>query len=1030
MWKRLKIQVMRWRSVEIAAVFVTLAVISLQLTGALQLLECAVLDHWFRLRPSEPIDPRVVIVTIDEKDISRFKSWPIDDATLAKLLDNIKQQDPVAIGLDLYRNLPVEPGHQELLKVYESTPNLIGIQKMLSNTNGPVVEPPSVLAKLNQVAACDLVLENDGKVRRYLLSIRVDEEKTHLTLGTKLALTYLETLNIKLATDSSKEILKLGKAKFVPLQDNEGGFVRADVGGYQILANFRNSHPGVTKIPVFDVLENRIPSDLMRGKVVLVGSVAESFSESFYTPYTDSVNTAWSGVELHADLTSQILSAALDNRQLLRGISEPLGWLWILLWSNVGAALGWESKPRHRVKLKQRTQSGSLLLVVGVLLPSVIISLFVCTYLLFLTGWWVTVIAPALALISATFLSRGYLLLRSLQLSHKALANYATTLELKVKERTQELLEKNLALEAAKQEAESANKAKSSFLANVSHELRTPLNAILGFSQILARDEQLTSDQKQHIEIINRSGKHLLELINDVLSMSKIEAGRTILVKKTVDFYALLDSIHKMLQLRASSKGLDLKFELVGNIPQYIYIDENKLRQILINLLGNAIKFTTVGSVTLKVKLMETQIQQILTSPQHQKTPTYRTNELHSSLDVLRETVKRYFSAQQAVLSKNLSDKIKLLNIPQHRKLSKIQNSSLSQEASLYYSDYNDVVESIDNNYRLVFDVTDTGAGIASQDLDKLFNPFVQTQLGRQSMEGTGLGLAISREYVKLMGGDIIVSSILNQGSTFCFDIKFDLANYTSLEYAAPTQQITGLAKNQPRYRILIAEDVQENRLLLIKLLEPVGFEVRQAINGREALEIWENWHPHLILMDMRMPVMDGYEATKKIRMLEHLKKMSGNYNELLPAAFVSKCCDTIIIAVTASTFEEQKEEFTKAGCNSFIGKPVCERTLYEQIGKYLNVKYTVASDSKIEPKITTKEIPTLELDRDSLSVMSDEWIEKLHYAAISLNDQTIIELIEEIPKTETYLMDTLANLVDNFRLDIIAKCIENLNHD
>lgn len=1035
MWKKLKIQILRYLGIEMTSVFVTLTIISLQLTGTLQFMECAILDQWFAARPGEPADSRIVIVTIDENDISRFKSWPIDDRTLAQLLNKIKQQQPAVIGLDLYRNLPVEPGHQELLEVYESTPNLIGIQKILSNNNGPVVEPPPVLATRDQIAACDLVLESDGKVRRYLLAVRdKSKTKTYLTLGAKLALTYLEKQNIKQIYDGKKQALKLGKAKFVPMEDSEGGFVRVDVGGYQILANFRNSHSSVTKIPLLDVLENRVPSNLMTGKVVLVGSVAESLSERFYTPFTRDVNTAWSGVELHADLTSQVLSAALDSRQLLRGISEHLGWLWIFFWSSVGATIGWGVKIRlnrfyfkkHRVS-EVVTQCSSLIFTISILLPGAILSLLLSAYSLFLSGWWVNVVAPLLGLTSATLGSKLYLLVRSLQLSHKALANYASDLELKVKERTQELVEKNIALEIAKQEAESANKAKSTFLANISHELRTPLNAILGFSQILAREEKLTLDQRQHIEIINRSGKHLLELINDVLSMSKIEAGRTMLVERAFDLYALLDAIQKMLQLRANSKNLNFNFELIGDIPQYIITDESKLRQILINLLGNAIKFTSYGGVTLRVKLQTAEVSNLIksqiTSQPNLYTISKKKKSQENSFTLLQESIKNYFFTKQTILPKSLYQNLfgqryryyKMLRRKYERKPSK-----QAPESSNFDYDID-----IDNKQHLVFEVIDTGYGIASEDLEKLFNPFVQTQLGRQSMEGTGLGLAISREYVKLMGGDIMVSSILNEGSTFQFDIKFDYATYTSLENAAPTQQVTGLEKNQPCYRILIAEDVEESRLLLVKLLEPIGFEVRIAINGEEAVKIWENWRPHLVFMDMRMPIVDGYEATRRIREIERIeKKLEEKHN--LSRVIQDKSFQTIIIALTASTFEEQQDHFIKIGCNAFIGKPVSETLLYEQMARYLDVKYISTSTSCIKHKQENKpQEASLELTPEQLITMSSEWIDKLHYAAISLNDQSITELIKDIPETQNLLAETLTNLVDNFRLDIIAKCID-----
>lgn len=432
MWKNLKSQFLRGRGIGTIVIGVTGAVLALQCSGTLQLLESAVLDRWFRLRPLEFGASRVVIVTIDEADISRLGHWPMSDATLAKLLEKLKQQQPTAIGLDLYRNLPVEPGHQELLKVFASTPNLIGIKKALSNANGPAVDPPPILQDRDQVAASDLVLDADGKVRRHLLSVRNYQGKTIMTLGTKLALGYLEGQNIQpKASGKDGTLIKLGKAKFRPLQENEGGYVRADVGGYQILANFHKIHGGVPKISITDVLEDRIPANLMRGRIVLIGTFAASLGDKFYTPYTTDFRKAWSGIELHADLASQILSAALDGRQLLRGVPETLGWFWVLLWSSVGAMLGWRVRSPCWVVI--------VILVVGG-------SLMGSAYLFFLGGWWVTVASPFLALVSAGLVSRGSLLWRELQLSHQDLENYAQTLEVKVQERTQELAEKELFL--------------------------------------------------------------------------------------------------------------------------------------------------------------------------------------------------------------------------------------------------------------------------------------------------------------------------------------------------------------------------------------------------------------------------------------------------------------------------------------------------------------------------------------------------------------------------------------------------------
>ncbi|WP_245912489.1 CHASE2 domain-containing protein, partial [Brunnivagina elsteri] len=831
---------------------------------------------------------------------------------------------------------------------------------------------------------------------------------TILTLGAKLALTYLEAKNIQPQHEGKDGILKLGKATFVPLQDSEGGYVRADVGGYQILANFRKSQQGVTKISISDLLADRVPANLLKGKIVLIGSTAESISERFYTPYSSSVHSAWSGLELHADLTNQILSAALDNRQLLRGMPDKLGWLWILHWSIVGAILGWEIKSR-RLRITSDSQFKWKVILFAIASASLVSS----AYLLFLVGWWVPVASPMLGLVSAALVSRIYLLWQRLQLSYKALANYTQTLEMKVCDRTQELMEKNLALEKAKQQAESANVAKSTFLANISHELRTPLNAILGFSQILSHDKDLRREQQQQIEIINRSGKNLLELINDVLSMSKIEAGKTVLVEKTFDLYILLDSIQQMLQLRAKTKGLEFKFELVGNIPQYIYSDEGKLRQVLINLLTNAIKFTERGSVTLRVQLQieakKNQIQQPNSDFTHPKiinnVATHQTinDSLFSiNIETLQHEIVNYQNnylswaksqqqliiqgirllKNQNILSPEKSEKLIFHNaaslLEQEYSHERNYTSHLLDEYSQVNSN-NDTFESEISDY-LIFEIADTGLGILPEDIDTLFNPFIQTDIGRKSTEGTGLGLAISREYVKLLGGDIKVESLPNQGSNFSFNIKYRLATASESEIKVRHKTVIGLTIKQHKYRILIAEDIVENCLLLIKLIEPLGFEIQQANNGREAVKIWENWHPHLILMDIRMPDVDGYQATKIIRELEKELKQE---NSDLPS--------TVIIALTASTFDEQKKNIFQAGCDDFIGKPFPEEQFYETIARYLEVNYKY----EIEPKLVTnkKEIAVpLKLTTDLLSVMPLEWIERLHFASLSLNDQLAIE--------------------------------------
>ncbi|MBD2363905.1 CHASE2 domain-containing protein [Anabaena minutissima FACHB-250] len=428
-WQKLKKSLKKWQGTLIITPCVAGLVIAGSNIGILRILEWATLDQLFRLRPQESVDNRIVIVTIDEPDIQHVKQWPMSDRVMAKMIRNIKAQQPRAIAIDIYRDLPVEPGHPELVKEFQNTPNFIGIEKVAGNP----IAPPPILAKQGQVAANDLLLDTDGKIRRGIILLGKPDQSLAQGLGVKLALTYLEKSGIELTEiNADKQIYGLGKAKFVPLSSNDGEYNQADMGGYQILMNYRGGLESFPHISLTDVLENRIPANFIRDRLVLIGAKAPSLNDNYSTPYNNNLffpTELIPGVVVHANITSQIISAAIDGRPMMRATVKPLNWLLIFFWSGYSATLG-------AIYIKRRWLTiGGLLLALVIILSS--------AYVAFLSGWLIPVFTPILTVISALIIGLMQVLWQNLMLSYRQLEDYARNLEIKVKERTAELADAN-----------------------------------------------------------------------------------------------------------------------------------------------------------------------------------------------------------------------------------------------------------------------------------------------------------------------------------------------------------------------------------------------------------------------------------------------------------------------------------------------------------------------------------------------------------------------------------------------------------
>ena len=798
-----------------------------------------------------------VIVGIDERSLKEFGQWPWPRYRIARLLEKIQRHHPLSVGLDILFAEPdrTSPLHlqQDMEQDFQIQIHFQGLPDYLLDNDrvlaeslaaghyvlgypfifgdlalasvakchmhplNPVIrthpDDPALIDCLPKAGAVECILPLLADAASGSGFINVVSDPDGVVRRAPLIIRYQDNIYASLALATLIKAINPDQSNMLPavIRMNSSGIESLQVGKHvvpvdargQLMVKLYRSWNAVGSISATDLLKDRVPEDRLTNKVVFVGLLASGLKDSVTTP----MGPLFPGVALHANIVDNILQSAYHWRP---------GWmpgleLLLIAGSGLFATL-----------MIARTAASFILITCGALS----LAWWAGTFWTFSRwGIFVSPLLPSGLLLSQVAVL-GLLKLRQTQ-------DWAEYFRLSLA-RT---LAKARFLKTEKERSDLASQLKSDFLARMSHEIRTPMSAILGMGELLS-GTSLTDEQKDYLHTLQNSGELLLMLINDILDLSKIEAGQLTLESVPLNIRELVESVIHILSHKASQQGLELACRIAPEVPPFLLGDPTRIRQILMNLIGNAIKFTPQGSI-------------------------------------------------QTVVS------------------------SLSGE------------QSID---RFQFEIQDTGIGIPVEKQKMIFDNFVQAEVSTsRQYGGTGLGLAISKRLIEAMGGEIHVESTPGQGSSFIFTLSLQRAPQPPDTLTQPQLQNlqtgTDGAPALPNVRILLADDVAVNRRIIEAFLKKTGAHIDIAENGQEAIEKYKNGNVDLILMDMEMPVMDGFTATRNIRKIE-------NESGVAPIP---------IVALTAHAFSEERQRCLDAGCSHFFTKPIRKADLLELLQEIFN---------------------------------------------------------------------------------------------